>query len=327
MAEIPNLALPTPTVVSPTVQAPTAQTVYSADNIAQAVTSPVKAPNLNDPYGLYDQFMASPEIQTAQSSVTQTQQAINQAQQALRGTTRALEDQNTGAMGTTGASVNLIGRQVGRARQLTGDELAGLGENLAAQTAYLSTLRGDAENRYNIAQQERAQLQDLIRTTSGKAGISYSDSFEDALKKASKYEEEQEKQAKKDAYKDGLKEQLQAFGSSTKGLSTKELEKKLKKKLKQAGASKAEMDDLEIALKRKELAKPYYAPKDGDSGTVDWNTANVKQGTAELIQEAKDKGLYGGYLWEYVETEAKKVGIPTYQGSDFDTQIQALFEK
>ena len=264
---------PTPTVVA--TPPPTASTVYSAPNIQSAVTTPTPAPDLSDPYGLYDQFLKTPEITTAQNQLAQTQQAINASQQGLRTTTRALEGQNVQAQGGTGASINLIGRQVGRARQLTGDELAGLGENLQGQQAYLSSLTADAQNRYGIAQQERAQLQDIIRQTGGQAGITYKDSYEQALTKATKYEEQQqkkeeekmaekEKEARERAYKDSIKAQLRAMGSSTKGLSINELEDKLKRKIKQSGASEREMDQLNLALKRKELNKPYYKPDGGD---------------------------------------------------------------
>lgn len=182
---------PVPTVAIP--PAPTAQAVYSAPNITQAITAPVAKPNLADPYGLLHQFMSTPEILAAQNAVAQGQAQINTVNQGLRTTTRALENQNQNAMGGTGASINLIGRQVGRARQLTADELTALGETQQANLANLATLKETGTQLYQIAQQEREQLKELIRATGGKAGISFADSYETALKKASKWESKQKK--------------------------------------------------------------------------------------------------------------------------------------
>lgn len=310
----------TPTNVADTIATPTASDVYSADNVAQTLTTPATAVDLSDPYGLYDSFLNSADIQAAKAGVTSTQADIDAVNKALRTTTTALEGQNESAMGTTGASVNLIGKQVGRARDLTSNELAALSETLSAQTANLNTLQTDAQNRYAIAQQERAQLQDLIRSTGGKAGINYTDSYEDALKKASKYEEEQMKEAEKKAYKDNLKEQLRAFGSSTKGLSKNELEKKLKKKMKQAGMADAEMKELELALKRKELNKPYYKPDNAGGDTTLKNSyTNTEQN--RFIEEA----LAGGEDWNAIKETFIGLGIPVDEGSNMDNYLKRKF--
>lgn len=310
----------TPTVVNTAVPTPTVSDVYSAGNLQQAVTQPVTRPDLSDPFGLYDQYMKAPEITQAQKQVAETQAAINASQQALRGTTRALQGQNQGAMGTTGASVNLIGRQVGRARQLTADELAGLGENLQAQTSYLNTLQTDAQNRYQIAQQERAQLQDLIRETNGKANISYGDSYEEALKKASKYAEEVAEEAKKDAYKDELKKTLRDLGKSTKGLSTNELERKLKKYNKKALEEAEKMSDLEYRTKLKALNKPYYKPDSGGSTNLKTSYTSTEQN--RLIEEA----LAGGENWDDIKQTFIGLGIPVDEGSNMDDYLKRKFD-
>lgn len=307
---------PTPSVIGvPRISPPTAQTVYSAPNITQAITAPVKAPNLNDPYGLYDSFMSTPEILAAQQQVAQGQQAINQAQGALRTTTRALEGQNIGAMGGTGASVNLIGRQVGRARQLTADELAGLGEAQQAAIANLATLRETGAQRYQIAQQERAQLQDLIRQTGGKAGISFTDSYESALQKADKYQKEVAKQEAKDKKKEALKTALLEAGLKTKG-STKELEKRYAKYIKESGKSKKEMDELELALKRKELAKPYYKDSE-DKVPTTFNDTEQRR----LINEA----LAAGENWQQIYETFDALGIDTAKDSTMDKYLKQKF--
>jgi len=367
---------PTPTVIN--TQAPTAADVYSADNITQAVTTPIKSPDLSDPYGLYDYYMGSPEIKEAQKRAQEVQEQINKAQQALRTTTTALENQNIGAMGGTGASMNLIGTQVGRARDLTANELAALSETQQAALANLSTLQADAQNRYQIAQQERAQIQDLIRATGGEAGITYADSYETALQKAAKYEtkkqneqlalqypgagikatdtpdvieaklakyetrkqveglssqypkanikatdsletankkisdwmkkeekkaEEKAEEAKKQAYKQSLKDELRALGKSYKGLSTNELEKKLKKYNKEA-IEKAESS--------------------GESG--EYNEIKLKSSYTDTEQRRMiDEALAGGEDWNGIYETFRALGIDTGPDSTMDKYLKQKF--
>lgn len=250
---ITNNAFPTPTVINTSaVQAPTAQSVYSADNINQAVTNPVQAP-VSAEQQLYNQFLATPEIAGAKKQVSDIQAQINAANQAFRNAKTGFEYQNEGAMGTTGASANLIGRQIGRASDLTANQVAALSENLKAQQAYLQGLTSEAQDRYNIAQNERSQIQSLITATKGKANITYTDSYEDALKKAAKYEEKVLKEERKQAEKDELKSTAKKLGIKTSGLSRKELEKKINKYYKKEQAKQDEMDALDLAIKRKSL--------------------------------------------------------------------------
>lgn len=288
-----EVTYPVPSVVNPAV--PTASTVYSAPNITQAATAPVKAPNLADPYGLYDQFMNSSDIQAARAQVAQGQGQINSVNQALRSTTTALENQNMGAMGTTGASVNLIGNQVGRARTLTANELAALGETQNANLANLSSLQADAQNRYGIAQQERAQIQDLIRSTSGKAGITYTDSYESALQKSAKYEKKLEKKAKKEAEeaakkaeKKDLKKMAMSLGLSTSG-SRREIERRISDSVKSdkeyermMDAAKSKASITEATVDRSDKGVAGYIDEAYNSG-ISWNDiASTLQGKMKI---------------------------------------------
>ena len=305
-----------PTVIAP----PTAQAVYSSPNITQAVTAPVARPNLADPYALQDYYMNSPEMQAAKASIQAGQGQINQVNQGLRTTTTALENQNIGAMGSTGASVNLIGGQTARARSLAGNELSALGETQNANLAYLNTLQADAQNKYAIAQQERSQLQDLIRTTGGKAGISYTDNYESALQKASNYEDklrkEEEKKAK-DAtdsnYKSELKAQLRALGLSTKTdkggtLDIKGMEKKLEKYNKQALAEAK-------ALKNKASGVKSV------NGNNDLPTTYSETTQRQMINEA----IAGGEDWNGIAKTFDALGIDTNQGSVMDNYLKQKF--
>lgn len=284
-----------PTVIAP----PTAQAVYSSPNITQAVTAPVAKPNLADPYALQDYYMNSPEMQAAKASVQAGQQQINQVNQGLRTTTTALENQNIGAMGSTGASVNLIGGQTARARSLAGNELSALGETQNANLAYLNTLQTDAQNRYTIAQQERSQLQDLIRTTGGKAGISYTDSYESALSKASDYTKKIAEEEKKQAYKDNLKSTALQLGIKTKGKSTGDIEKALKKYYKSEKEYKKAIQNLELQSKQKSLA-----------GT----------GTSDAAYAKKEKELF-----DAVDSWKEKMGAGKASWSDAFSSIQGRY--
>lgn len=268
---------PTPTIAP---APPTPADVYSEENITTASTQPPTRPDLQDPYGLYDQFMGSQDLIDARSRMQETQNQINQSRQALRTTTSALENQNEQAMGGTGASINLIGKQVGRARDLTSRELAGLGEALQGQQAYLGSLEADKRNRYNIALKERENLNDLILQTGGNAGITYADSYESAISKASTWKKEEEKRAykleikrreeeekkrRKGEERAELKKALRALGKKTSG-SKRELRRRLKKAMKSSGDYERKMKDLAYKIRLKEYNKPYYKPESTRSG-------------------------------------------------------------
>lgn len=315
-------AFPTPSVINASVpNTPTAADVYSTENIAQTVTAPVSAP-VGAGQELYNQFLNTTDIQAARTNVSELQKQINARNQAFRDQKTGLEYQNVGAMGTTGASANLIGRQVGRAGDLASNELAALGENLNAQTAYLSSLQSEAMNRYNIAQKERSQLQDLITATRGEAGISYTDSYEDALKKAAKYEDKMEKEAAKKADKDELKKTMKSLGLSYKGLSRNEMEKKLNKYMKSAKASEDELAQIELALKKKELNKPYYKPYYKPEGEKETKIDKTPSGQAKLIEEF----LGYGANWHDIKQAFQEEGIQVDAGSYMDDYLKWRFE-
>lgn len=243
-----------PTVISPNVPTVTPQQAYSPANVAQTLTSPVAKPDLSDPFATRDFYMNSPEIKAAKAQAQSVMEAINASRQGLRTTTTALQNQNEQAQGGTGASINLIGRQVGKARELTSNELSALSENQMAAQSYLDTLTQDANANYAIAESQRAQVQDLIRQTGGKAKITYADTYESAVKKADSYMKKQEKEAKESAYKDSLKQTALQLGIKTTGKNTKELEKSLKKYYKSDREYNEKVKALELQAKQKALS-------------------------------------------------------------------------
>lgn len=219
----------------PVVPPPTAQTVYGAQNIAQAATNPVTP--VNPALEEYNAFLNTPELSSARSEVGRIQQAINAEKQGLRNTTTGFEYQNDKALGTTGASMNLIGRQVGRATELSSNRQAALGEQLQAANSYLQGIENTRREQYNVYTQEKQRIQALIAQTGNKAGIKPTDTYEMAIEKAYKWEKKEQKKADKktkeqkdDDEKKALKREIAKMGgktTNTKGgsLKLKDLEK------------------------------------------------------------------------------------------------------
>ena len=269
---------------------PSPTDIYSAQNIEQTVTNPVPRPNLDDPLGMYDYYMASPEITQAQQQYQSAFGQLTQAQQTARARRLAIEQNPLESMS------NIVGQQA-RAGQLDALTQQALAENVGVAQSALASLKSTATDKFNIAQQQRSEMTNLIANNPG-AGIKYTDSYEDGVKKAETYQTQQRvesialqypgakinktddmatvtkkiddynrdqekkakkeaEEAKKDAYKDSLKQQLQALGSSTKGLSTNELEKKLKKLNKEALAEAKKLSDLKIKQIEADLANTY----------------------------------------------------------------------
>ena len=220
------------------------QAVYSAPNISQSVTNPVVRPNLSDPFGLYESYMNSADIQAARNSV-------NESNKELLGVRQTARTQNQ-AIGNLAQSMNVIRGEQATAGDQANLRLQAAGENLTANQSLLDSLTNVATNKYNIALTERENLQKLIASAPG-AKISYADSYETAVSKADKYLKEQEKEAKKEAYKDELKKTALSLGLKIKG-STGDIENRLKKYYKEQGATKKELDALDMAIKKKSLS-------------------------------------------------------------------------
>lgn len=309
MASIDNTGLPVTTPPVPTlapVPVPTAQTVYSAPNITQAATAPVKA--VNPVLEEYNQYMNSPEITAAKAKLTATQQAINAEKAGLRSTTTGLEYQNDQALGTTGASVNLIGRQVGRASELSSNRQNALADTYNADLAYVQGLEKTATDQYNIISQEKDKIRSLIAQTGNKAGISPTDSFEVATEKAYNWQKKQDKKAKEEtkkqaeeAEKKQLKSLIASVGGSTKNkkggsLSTKELKAQYEKLTGDKYRKEESRSDQEWAMKVKQFNKSMSG---GSTTKLD-----------SLLEKAASMGS-GGREW--AESVAKQYGVDPAQ--------------
>lgn len=288
------------TIQSPQTLQISPQQVYSAANIQQAATSPATRPDLSDPYGLRDYFYNSPEISTAKNEVASLNQQILNLNQKLRNTTVA----NNNAL----LSMNDITGANRAAAETVALPLQALSENLLAKRSYLDTLISDADAKYQIAREQRDQIQQLISATGGKAGIHWGMTFEEASKKATDY---LEKKAKKDAIKQLY---MQTFGSSGKGLSSKEMEKKLKKEYKSKKAYEQEMQALELAAKRQSLA--------GGGGTASQRAGAIVSNAQGALLASRgtdgyvDPGVYA--------RERAKYAAETGDVTGFDSQFAGL---
>lgn len=232
----------------------TPQQVYSAGNIASASSAPVQVPNYADPYGLRDSFLNTPEMIAKRQAVADANQALITARQTGRAQQQAIQE-NPMAMNVIRGAQAVAGQQSALTEQAAAENL------LATQSVY-DSFANEANAKYQIAQEERAKLQDLILQTGGKAGISYGDTFESALAKATSYKEnltkEEEKKAKKeaeDANKKKLQELARSYGISTKtskggSMSVKQLEEALTKKAKKDADLQDEMNNLKLESAR-----------------------------------------------------------------------------
>lgn len=309
MASIDNTGLPVTTPPVPTlapVPVPTAQTVYSAPNITQTATNPVKA--VNPVLEEYNQYMNSPELLAAKAKLTATQQALNAEKAGLRSTTTGLEYQNDQALGTTGASVNLIGRQVGRASELSTNRQSALADTYNSDLAYVQGLEKTANDQYNIISQEKDKIRSLIAQTGNQAGIKTTDTFEQATDKAYKWQKKEEKKASekakevtKEAEKKDLKKLVISVGGSTKNkkggsLSSKELQKEYERISGESYKKQQSRSDQEWAMK---VAQYNKSMSGGSTTKLD-----------SLLEKAASMGS-GGREW--AESVAKQYGVDPAQ--------------
>lgn len=286
----------------------TPQTVYSAGNIAQATNAPAPRPNYADPYALREFFLNTPDMVTARENVAKSNADLLARRQTGRAQQQAIQE--------LPQALNVIrGEQAVAGQQSALSEQAAAESLLAAQSGY-DTLAQEANAKYAIAQEERGKLQDLIKQTNGKAGISYADSFESALQKADKYETKLAKEKKKELYKDTLKQSLLSLGLKTKG-STSQLEKRLRKSVKSDKEYDRKIKDIELKIKQKELNKPYYEPKDGETSSVD----KSDKGVAALIEQ----GVNSGDDWGTVAATISNSGVGVASGSFADKYLRYKF--
>jgi len=239
---------PPGTPVATGVPAPSPSQVYSADNITQASTAPAPTYNMNDPMGIYDSIMNSPEITAAMTEMQKAQAEVDRIKAEGRQVQTMIEGNNEFSLNTLRGSQDLASRR-------TSDSLSIAADILGQKQSLLAALKDTAQDKFNIANAQRQEINQLIINNPG-AGIKYGDTIEEAAGKIETYNKKVEaeqterlKEEKKKAYKDELKATARSMGINTKGLSTKELEKKIAKKNKSALAQAQERADAEWNMK------------------------------------------------------------------------------
>ena len=306
--------LAVPTVPVNPAYAPSASNVYSPANVQQTMTAPQAPPNYSDPFGLYNYYYNTPDVVAARKDVNDLNSQLAQFKTDTTNQQNYLENQTIAQPVITGEQANQL--------RLRGAQQSGIADALLAKQSYLDTATTNANNLYQIAQGERTKLQDLITQTGGKAGISYADSYENAVKKADTYIKKEAEDAKKAAYKSELKAQLLSLGKNTKGLSTKELEKKLKKYNKSAVAEAKKNADLDYQIKLKSL-------NSGGGGTVGQRTGAVISAAQGALQASKgedgkvDPGVYQKYRAQYASETGDVSGFDSQFGSLLSPTEQA----
>lgn len=262
-----------------------ANQVYSSNNIAQTTTAPVAAPNLSDPFGLYNYYMNTPDI-------TAAKEGAKTAQAQLLERTKAARDQQQ-QLGQNLQSTNRIRGSQQNAQQLATNDIQALNEAYTLAASNVDALTSTAKEKMAIAEQSRNEIKQMIAATGGKAGISYADTYESAVAKAKKYEDKVNKEAKKDAEKSALKEMALASGVKTKGKSSKDIRKALEKLAKKDRGIKDELEQLKIKAAKADIAKTLK----GDT-KEELQIDTTDKGVQELLQQAVNTGD----SWETIAT-------------------------
>lgn len=277
----------------------TPQQVYSAGNIAQASTNPAPKPNYSDPFALRDYFMNTGDIVAARNAAKVANQDLLAARQTGRAQQQSLQE--------LPQALNVIrGEQAVAGQQQSLKEQA-LAENLLAAQSNYDTFAQEANARYGIAQEQRNQIQGLITSTKGKAGISYADTYETALQKAAKWEKktiaEAAKLAKKEAEKSTLKQLALTAGISTKGKNVKAIRSALEKKAKKDSDLNDQMNNLKLTAAQLDIAntKSIIANRgsEGEVSSTEAKTANENYIFDSLNKASKGSdGFVDPTIWK-----------------------------
>jgi hypothetical protein len=285
-----------------------ANQVYSSNNIAQTTTAPVAAPNLSDPFGLYNYYMNTPDI-------TAAKEGAKTAQAQLLERTKAARDQQQ-QLGQNLQSTNRIRGSQQNAQQLATNDIQALNEAYTLAASNVDALTSTAKEKMAIAEQSRNEIKSLIASTGGKAGISYADTYESAVAKAKKYDDKVAKDAKKEAEKSALKEMALTAGIKTKGKSSSEIRKAIEKAAKKDRGIKDELDQLKIQSAKADIAKTLSG---GGLSTTDIKSANENYiyNSLSTAQRGKD-GFIDPSVWKPALKEWQDAGGTT---SEFITKF------
>jgi len=285
---------------------PTASSVYGADNINAAVTSPTGAPNLNDPMGIYDFYTGGQDVKDAQLKAQQDAGALAKAQSTAEARQLAIEQQPLEGM-------NFILGEQSRAGQLDAQQISALARSAGVSQSAAAAILATAKEKAGIALDSRSELTQLITNNPG-AGITYMDTPESAARKMETYNQEQikiaedkraellkqaekkDKESAKDKQKQDLKDQAMALGLKTSG-SRNELRKRIAKAAKEDKKKQDIIDDLKLQQARKSLS--------GSGGSGGTKSDLTTEGTSGLTSFFNSVRGQDGYVSPQDWAEAK----------------------
>ena len=259
----PQATAPTAGIVAP----PTAKDVLGEANVTQALTDPAQVPV---------------ETPVAPTGLETKKQELADLMNTIRVGGQAIEQQNEGAMGTTGTSLNMI-----------------VGQKARFEEANLNKARF-LQDQIDIEEAKQDEMKSLMLQAPG-AGISSEDSFEDAIRKTAEWQlkeetrklereealiirgetraeergiraeeraAEREEERLKDMQKADLKNMALSLGLDTSG-SSNELRKRIAKSTAKDRALNDRMNDLALKIKQESYRKSMQAEKDEN---IDTNT-------------------------------------------------------
>lgn len=289
-------------------------TPYSGANVVAAIAGTTPTYNYNDPYGA----RSSIEQRLGYGDATAAEEAAQKSLLGFQDTTRAtINSLRANRDLSTGLEA---GFESQRTREATQQEQVLANELQLAQNKRLA-LENKVSQEYDIYTGERnkreaAMLDAMQYGAKVDMGMSLTDIAKAGTSAKKKYEEK----TAKDKYKSDLKSTAMSLGIKTKG-NTKELEKRITKYYKEQGASKKEMDAIELALKKKSLSS-----SSSKSTTIkDYTGTEQRLLANELFNEAVGQGLYGGYTYQYIKEQGESLGIDTSEGGAFDNAIRSKF--
>lgn len=301
----------TPTPAATTPLPATNSNPYSGANVLAAATEPVTY-DYSDPYG------ARTAIGTrlGLGEATTAEQAAAEALTGFQDTTRA---QINALRNNRDLSVGLEqGFEATRLREASEQESILTNQLTNAQNARIA-LENKVNQEWSVFQQEQAKREDLYTTALqyGAKNVNINDSIENLTKAASEAKSKYEKDQKKEQEKDDLKKEARSLGINTKGKSGKELAKAIAKYYKKEGIKKDSVDAIDMALKNKELAKPYYKEDSEKEISID----KSDKGISGLIEEA----VNSGDSWGDIAAVLTGAGISTTAGSIADKYLRHKF--
>ena len=253
------------------------QRVYSSANIQNANTTPAQAP---------DDLLGIRKSIQEELGIPQLNTDYQKAYTDYLNYQSSLESQQNALEGQTGVGLNVIRGQQAEAQRLGAQTVASKARGLEALGSRLTAARQEAQDVFGIRSQEVQWKRNLI-LENPQAGITFGDSLDSMASKIQNANQLQKIESLKLQYpqlaskitsknldkalaqlgkgltKSQLKEQYaKIYGVAPKGLSTKAMEKKIKKYFKEELSYSKEKRDIEMQSIRESLKKKQLGETD-----------------------------------------------------------------